>query len=82
MSDLFTLDFKDFLNGLFMAVLGNIVFYLIAIFSDLYQLVMNGEHFEIVINWKAIMVIAIFSFLTYISKRLFSNSNGIILGKK
>lgn len=81
MSNLFKLDWKDFLNGLFMAVLGNIVFYLIAIFSDLYQLVMNGEHFEIVINWRAIMVIAIFSFLTYLSKRLFSGTNGTILGR-
>lgn len=81
MSTLFSLDYKDFLNGLFMAVLGNVVFYLMAIFTDLYALVMKGESFKIVINWQAILVIAIFSFLSYLVKRFFSGTTGVVLTK-
>ena len=81
MSNLFSLDWKDFLNGLIMAVLGNVVFYLLMIFGSLYELVMKGQEFSIEINFKAILVIAIFSFLTYLSKRLFSGSTGTVLKK-
>jgi hypothetical protein len=82
MSDLFKLDWKDFFNGLFTAVVGPILAYLIVIFSELAQLALNGDPFKIIINWEVIKVVAIFSFLLYMSKRFFSGSQGTILGSK
>lgn len=81
MSNLFELDYKDFLNGLAMAVIGNVVVYLLAIFGELYRLVINGDPFSIIINWNAILVVGIFSALTYLVKRLFSGENGTLLTK-
>lgn len=76
MSDLFKLDWKDLLNGLLMAVFGNVVLYLLAIFTNLYELVMKGEPFQIAVDWKSVLVVAIFSFLTYLAKRFFSGKTG------
>ena len=81
MSDLFKLNGKDFLNGLIMAVIGNVVVYLMAIFSELYKLVMNGDPFSITINWNAVLVVGITSALTYLSKRLVSGPTGNVLVK-
>lgn len=81
MSNLFTLNWKDFLNGLIMAVVGNVVFYLMIIFGDLYALVMQKQPFHISIDWTAVWVIAVFSFLSYLVKRFFSGSTGTILVK-
>lgn len=81
MSDLFKLNLKDLLNGLVMAVMGNVVLYLLATFNELYKLVMNGDPFSIVINWEAILVVGTFSALTYLSKRFVSGKTGTILVK-
>lgn len=81
MSKLWELDWKDILNGLLFAVIGNVVMYLLVIFSSLYQLVINGDPFVINIDFKAIVVVAIFSALTYLSKRFVSNENGNVLQK-
>ena len=81
MSELFKLNFKDLLNGLIMAVMGNVVLYLLATFSELYKLVMNGDPFNIVVNWDAILVVGVFSALTYLSKRFVSGKTGAVLVK-
>jgi len=82
MSKLWNLDWSDFFNGLVMAVLGNVVVYLMVIFNELAQLALNGDPFKIIINWEIVKVIAISAFLTYLSKRLFSDSQGTVLGSK
>ncbi len=82
MSKLFKLDLSDFFNGLIIAVLGNVVFYLLVIFGELYKLALNGDPFQISINWNTILVIAVFSALTYLSKRFVSDSAGNVLGDK
>jgi len=81
MSDLFKLNWKDLLNGILMAVIGNVVVYLLIIFTSLYELVMKGLPFDIKVDGKSILVIAIFSFLSYIAKRFFSGSTGTVLIK-
>jgi uncharacterized BrkB/YihY/UPF0761 family membrane protein len=81
MSDLFKLDWKDVLNGLLFAIIGNVVMYLLVIFTGLYQLVMNGQPFVIDVNFQAIVVVAIFSALTYLSKRFISGNSGNVLQK-
>ena len=81
MSNLFTLNWKDFFNGILMAIIGNVVLYLLIIFTSLYELVMKGLPFDIKIDWKAVLVVAIFSFLSYIAKRFFSGQSGVVFGK-
>lgn len=81
LSKLWSLDLNDFFNGLVMAVLGNVVIYLMVIFNELAQLALNGDPFQIVINWQIVKVIAISSFLTYLSKRFVSGETGTVLAK-
>lgn len=81
MSHLFKLNGYDFFNGLIVAILGNVVMYLLAIFSELYGLVLKGDPFVISINWEAVLVVGIFSALTYLSKRFVSNPAGDVLTK-
>ena len=81
MSKLFKLDFNDLFNGLLFAIIGNIVMYLMVIFSSLYELAIKGLPFEVNIDFQAILVISIFSALTYLSKRFFSNPVGDVLTK-
>ena len=82
MSNLFSLDWRDLLNGLITAVLGSVVLYLLAIFSSLYQLVINGEPFKIAIDGQAVLVVAVFSALTYLAKRFVSGNSGVVLSNK
>ena len=81
MSNLFELDLKDFLNGLITAIISGVVLYLLGIFSALYQLVINGQPFSLNIQWQAVLVVAMFSALTYLSKRFLSGTNGGVLQK-
>lgn len=81
MSKLFEVNLKDLFNGLVFAVLGNVIMYLTAIFSELYGLVLKGDPFVIRINWEAVLVVGIFSALTYLSKRFISNPAGDVLTK-
>lgn len=81
MSNIFSLNWKDLVNGLVMAVLGNVIIYLMAIFGSLYELVINNQPFEISINWNAVLVVSIWAVLTYLSKRFISNPAGTVLGK-
>lgn len=81
-SNLWKLNWKDLLNGLITAVLGSVIFYMLAIFTSIYEKVMSGTPFSLGIDWRSIMVVAIFSALTYLSKRFVSNSSGTTLGIK
>jgi len=81
MSDLFSINWKDILNGFLFAVLGDVVMYLLAIFGGLYELVLDGKPFQIHINIQAIIVVAVFSGLTYLSKRFLSGTTGNLLQK-
>jgi len=79
MSKLFKLDLKDVLNGFFTSVFGGVTIYLLGVFYALYQAVNNNEPFKIHVNFEAVLVIAIFSGLSYLVKRFFSGENGTIL---
>jgi len=80
-SNLFSVNLKDVLNGLFTAVLGAITTYLIGVFAALYQLVINGQPFEIQVNFQAMIVMGVFAGLVYLQKRFFSNSENNVLTK-
>jgi len=81
MSDLFKLNWKDLFNGAIMAVIGDVVLYLLVIFKELYQLVMQNQPFQIELDWRAIFIVAVFSFLSYLAKRFFSGTTGSVLVK-
>ncbi len=68
-SKLWSLVPKDFLHGLFIAVVGGV-------FTVIEQTVQSGCF---TFDYKAIGTVASISALSYISKKLVSNSNGEIL---
>lgn len=72
MSTFLSLNSKDFIKGLFIAVLT-------AVITMLYTSIEAGE---LMINWKAIGMTAISAALAYITKNLLTNSNGDILKKE
>lgn len=81
MSNLWELNFKDWINGLIFAVIADIVAYLMVIFGNLYQLVINHQEVNLNLDWEALLIIAIFSILTYLSKRFVSGTTGAVLQK-
>jgi Flp pilus assembly protein TadG len=72
MSTFLSLNSKDFIKGLFIAVLT-------AVITMLYTSIEAGE---LMLNWKAIGMTAISAALAYITKNLLTNSNGQILKKE
>lgn len=82
MSNLWNLDWKDLFNGIVTAILGAIITYLVGVFGALYQLVIAGEPFDIMIDLKAMIVIGSFAGLSYLAKRFFSDDKGMIFGSK
>jgi hypothetical protein len=71
-STLFTLNTKDFIKGLVVAVLSAVV-------TILYNTIQTGT---LDFDWKQIGVMALTSALAYIMKNLLSNSNGLFLKKE
>ena len=72
MSTFLSLNSKDFIKGLFIAILT-------AVITMLYTSIEAGE---LMLNWKAIGMTAISAALAYITKNLLTNSNGQILKKE
>lgn len=70
-STLFTLDNKDFIKGLLVAVLS-------AVITILYNTIETGS---LNFDWKAIGTMALTSALGYILKNLLTNSTGQFLKK-
>lgn len=67
-SSLFSLNWRDFLKGLLLAVLSAVV-------TFLYQVIQTGITFDAEF-FKAVGVVAITTLLAYLSKNLFENSDG------
>ena len=70
-SSIFTLDNKDFIKGLLVAVLSSVV-------TILYNTIETGS---LTFDWKAIGTMALTSALGYILKNLLTNSTGQFLKK-
>jgi len=70
MSEMFSLQTRDFIKGLIVFVIG-------AVLAALYQMLQNG----FAVDYNQIIQIAILSGLSYLLKNLFSNSEGKFLGK-
>jgi hypothetical protein len=70
-SSIFTLDNKDFIKGLLVAVLS-------AVITILYNTIETGS---LNFDWKAIGTMALTSALGYILKNLLTNSTGQFLKK-
>ena len=71
MSKFMSLNSADFLKGLLMAVLS-------AVISVLYTSVESGT---LAFDWKAIQFAAITAVLAYLTKNLFTNSQGNLMQK-
>lgn len=71
-STFLTLNTKDFIKGLLVAVLSAVV-------TILYNTIQSGS---LAFDWKQIGVVALTSALAYIMKNLFSNSTGGFLKKE
>jgi hypothetical protein len=70
-STLFTLDNKDLIKGLLVAVLSSVI-------TILYNTIQTGS---LTFDWKAIGTMALTSALGYILKNLLTNSTGEFLKK-
>ncbi len=68
---MFALKLNDFTKGLAVAVLS-------AVLTTLYQMLQNGFG---AIDYNQILLIAILSAISYLTKNFFSDSEGRILGK-
>lgn len=77
-NSLFTLNRKDFFNGMIVAVAGSV-------FAMLYGLLQTPEFNLMTANWGLIgsqmLQVAVTSFMGYLSKNLFSDQNSNLLGK-
>lgn len=77
-SNIFTLNKKDFINGLVVAVLG-------AVCGVLYGVLQQPGFNVISADWGSILSqmlqVAVSSFLGYIAKNFMSDENGKVLGK-
>jgi len=71
-SSLFTLNSKDWIKGLVVAVLT-------AVITVVYSTIQTGT---LVLDWKAISIAGISAALAYITKNLLTNSNDEILTKE
>ncbi len=71
-SSLFTLNSKDWIKGLVVAVLT-------AVITVVYSTIQTGA---LVLDWKAISIAGISAALAYITKNLLTNSNDEILTKE
>lgn len=71
-SQFFSLNTRDFVKGLFVAVFT-------AVITMLYTSIQAGD---LVFNWKAIGMSALSSGLAYVMKNLLTNSNDEILKKE
>ena len=71
-SSLFTLNSKDWIKGLVIAVLT-------AIITVVYNTIQTGA---LVLDWKAISIAGISAALAYITKNLLTNSNDQLLTKE
>lgn len=67
-SKLFSLNWRDFLKGLLLAILSSVV-------TFLYQVIQTGITFDAEF-FKSVGVIAVTTLLAYLSKNLFENSSG------
>lgn len=72
-SSLFSLNWRDFLKGLLMAMLS-------AVITFVYQVVQAGTAFDANF-FKAMGVVAITTLLAYLSKNLFENKEGDLVKK-
>jgi len=70
-SSIFTLNTKDFIKGLLVAVLTSVI-------TIVYQTIQTGS---LTFDWKAIGTMALTSALGYIMKNLLTNSTGQFLKK-
>ena len=73
-SKFFNLNFRDFIKGLFIAVLS-------AAITFVYEAVQTGLSFDAEF-FKAIGIVSLTTFLAYLSKNLFENSDGAIAKEK
>ena len=71
-SSLFTLNSKDWIKGLVVAILT-------AVITVVYSTIQTGT---LVLDWKAISIAGISAALAYITKNLLTNSNDEILTKE
>jgi hypothetical protein len=71
-SSLFTLNSKDWIKGLVIAILT-------AIITVVYNTIQTGA---LVLDWKAISIAAISAALAYITKNLLTNSDDQLLTKE
>lgn len=71
-STFLTLNTKDFIKGLLVAVLSAVV-------TIVYNTIQTGS---LEFDWKAIGVTALTSAIAYIMKNLFTNSTGTLLKKE
>lgn len=71
-SSLFTLNSKDWIKGLVVAVLT-------AVITVVYSTIQTGT---LVLDWKAISIAGISAALAYITKNLLTNSNDQFLTKE
>ncbi len=71
MSNLFTLNWKDFLKGLLMAVLAPVI-------AIIYQSVELGS---LTFDWSTILKASLLAGLAYIMKNFLTDSNGKFFGK-
>ena len=78
MSDLFSVDRKDLLKGVVMAIIGGAMLPVLVAVQDPSFNVMTAP-------WQQLAVVAlngaVMSFATYITKNFFSDSEGKIFGK-
>lgn len=73
-SSFLTLNWRDFLKGLLMAVLSSVI-------TFVYQVVQTGTSFDAEF-FKAAGVVAVTTLLAYLSKNLFENSSGELSAEK
>ncbi len=70
LSEIYKVDLKDVVNGLFTAGFGAIIGVLYSAFQNAY------EYGTLEINWQTVAFAAVAAGLAYLQKRYFSNSNG------
>ncbi len=73
-SKFFSLNLRDFLKGLLLALLSAVV-------TFLYEVVQAGTAFDAEF-FKALGIVAVTTLLAYLGKNLFENSSGELAGEK
>lgn len=77
-SGYFSLNKRDFINGLVMAVLGAVGGIVVPILDNW----INSDNWAMPFNWHTIVKASAGAAVIYIWKNLFSNKEGKFLGKK